>query len=213
VWQVPESELKVLGDVAGLDVLELGCGAAQWSIALAGMGAQPVGLDFSARQLEHAREAMTAAGVEFPLIEGSAEDVLVGDESFDIVFCDHGAFNFADPRRLVPECARLLRAGGLLAFSMPTPILDIFWNTEREEVDERPQNDYFELRRFENDDGVDFQLPYGEWIRLFRANGLEIEDLIELRPAPGAETSYDLVTLEWARRLPAEHIWKARKQA
>jgi SAM-dependent methyltransferase len=211
VWQIPEAELEVLGDVAGLDILELGCGAAQWSISLAGLGARPVGLDLSARQLEHARRAMAEAGVQFPLVEASAEDVPLDDESFDVVFCDHGAFNFADPRRLVPESARLLREGGLLAFSMPSPILDIFWNEKQEVVDERPQNDYFELRRFEDDEGVNFQLPYGEWIRLFRANGLAVEDLIELRPAPDAETSYDLVTLEWARRLPAEHIWKARK--
>jgi SAM-dependent methyltransferase len=211
VWQIPEAELEVLGDVAGLDILELGCGAAQWSISLAGLGARPVGLDLSARQLEHARRAMAEAGVQFPLVEASAEDVPLDDESFDVVFCDHGAFNFADPRRLVPESVRLLREGGLLAFSMPSPILDIFWNEKQEVVDERPQNDYFELRRFEDDEGVNFQLPYGEWIRLFRANGLAVEDLIELRPAPDAETSYDLVTLEWARRLPAEHIWKARK--
>ena len=32
VWATPESELKVLGDVAGKDILELGCGGAQWSI-------------------------------------------------------------------------------------------------------------------------------------------------------------------------------------
>jgi len=212
VWQIPEAELNVLGDVAGLDVLELGCGAAQWSISLAGLGARPVGLDVSARQLEHARGAMADAGVEFPLVEASAEDVPLPDGTFDVVFCDHGAFNFADPGRLVPECARLLRPGGLLAFSMPSPILDIFWNEQGEKVDERPQNDYFELRRFEGDEGVNFQLPYGDWIRLFRANRLAIEDLIELRPAPGANTSYDLVTLEWARRLPAEHIWKVRKR-
>ncbi|HKH13991.1 MAG TPA: class I SAM-dependent methyltransferase, partial [Solirubrobacterales bacterium] len=165
-------------------MLELGCGAAQWSISLAGLGARPVGLDLSPRQLEHARRAMADAGVEFPLVEASAEEVPLRDGSFDIVFCDHGAFNFADPRRLVPECSRLLRRGGLLAFSMPSPILDIFWNEQREEVDERPQNDYFELRRFEGDEGVNFQLPYGEWIRLFNANDLAIEDLIELRPAP-----------------------------
>jgi SAM-dependent methyltransferase len=211
VWQIPEAELAVLGDVAGLDVLELGCGAAQWSISLAGLGARPVGLDLSARQLEHARSAMDQAGVEFPLVEANAEKVPLRDGTFDIVFCDHGAFNFADPRRLVPESARLLRAGGLLAFSLTSPILDIFWNEEREEVDERPQNDYFELCRFEDEEGVNFQLRYGEWIRLFRANGLAVEDLIELRPAPDAQTSYDLVTLEWARRLPAENIWKARK--
>jgi len=211
VWQIPEAELSVLGDVAGLDVLELGCGAAQWSISLARLGARPVGLDLSRRQLEHARAAMGRAGVEFPLVEANAEEVPLEDESFDVVFCDHGAFNFADPRRLVPESSRLLRAGGLLAFSLTSPILDIFWNEEREEVDERPQNDYFELCRFEDEEGVNFQLRYGEWIRLFRANGLVVEDLIELRPPADAETSYDMVTLEWARRLPAENIWKARK--
>ena len=53
--QIPESELRVLGDVAGRDILEFGCGAAQWSIALAKLGARPVGLDLSERQLEHAR--------------------------------------------------------------------------------------------------------------------------------------------------------------
>jgi SAM-dependent methyltransferase len=201
----------VLGDVSGKDVLELGCGAAQWSIALAGLGARPVGLDLSRRQLEHAREAMAEAGVEFPLLEASAEDVPLDDESFDVVFCDHGAFNFADPARLVPECARLLRPGGLLAFSMLTPLFDVFWDNEREAVGDQPRNNYFEHRGFEDDEGVDFQLPYGEWIRLFRANGLLVDDLIELRPSPDAESSYDTVELEWARRLPAEHIWKARK--
>jgi SAM-dependent methyltransferase len=211
VWQIPEADLRVLGDVAGKDVLELGCGAAQWSISLAGLGARPVGLDLSSKQLEHAREGMAEAGVQFPLVEASAEDVPLEDESFDIVFCDHGAFNFADPARLMPECARLLRTGGLLAFSMVTPVFDIFWDNDRETVGDAALNNYFETRGFEDDEGVDFQLPYGEWIRLFRANGLIVDDLIELRPGPDAESSYDLVKLEWARRLPAEHIWKARR--
>ena len=46
MWQLPESELRVLGDVSGRDVLEFGCGAAQWSIALAAQGAR-VGDDLS----------------------------------------------------------------------------------------------------------------------------------------------------------------------
>src|SRR5947209_19381336 len=73
LWQVSEDELCVLGDVAGKDVLEYGCGAAQWSIALHARGARVVGIDLSARQLEHAREQMRAAGVEFPLVHGNAE--------------------------------------------------------------------------------------------------------------------------------------------
>ena len=71
MWQLPDSELAILGDVAGKDVLELGCGAAQWSILLAQRGARCVGLDNSGRQLEHARELMAAAGVDFPLVHGS----------------------------------------------------------------------------------------------------------------------------------------------
>ena len=38
VWDLPETELGVLGDVNGLDVLEYGCGAAQWAIKLARVG-------------------------------------------------------------------------------------------------------------------------------------------------------------------------------
>ena len=40
LWHQPESELQVLGDVRGKDVLELGCGGAQWSIGLAHEGAR-----------------------------------------------------------------------------------------------------------------------------------------------------------------------------
>src|SRR5438270_11570681 len=75
MWRIPEEELHVLGEVVGKDILELGCGAARWSIALAQCGARPVGLDFSSRQLQHARQLMEEAGVAFPLIEASAEDV------------------------------------------------------------------------------------------------------------------------------------------
>ena len=57
-----------------------------------------------------------------------------------------------------------------------------------------------------------FQLPYGEWIRLFRANGFEILDLIELRPPSRPRTTYtDYAPLEWSRRWPGENIWKLRK--
>jgi ubiquinone/menaquinone biosynthesis C-methylase UbiE len=213
VWQVPEAELGVLGDVEGLDVLELGCGAAQWSISLAKLGARPVGLDISTRQLEHAQAAMEEAGLEFPLLEASGEEVPVADESFDVVFCDHGAFNFADPRRVVPECARLLRGGGLLAFNRPSPLIDLFFNIEDERIDERLRNDYFDLDRFEDEETVDFFLGYGQWIRLFRSAGFEVEDLIEIRAPEGATSSYDFVPHEWARRWPAENIWKARKRS
>ena len=131
VWQLPESELRILGDVRGRAVLELGCGAAQWSIALHTLGANVTGLDLSERQLEHARALMADAGVKFPLVRASAEATPFDDASFEIVFCDHGAMTFADPYLTIPEVARILRPDGLLAFAMHTPIHDIAWEAVR----------------------------------------------------------------------------------
>jgi SAM-dependent methyltransferase len=213
LWQLPERELRILGDVAGKDVLELGCGAAQWSILLAGLGARVVGLDYSERQLEHARSAMDGAGVEFPLVHASAEAVPLQDASFDIVFADHGANRFVDPYRWVPEAARLLRPGGLLAFSGSTAFEMLCWNDAEERMDTRLQLDYFGLHRLEDDDGlVQFELPYGEWIRLFRRSGFLIEDLLEVRPPEGAVSTYrSEEETAWARRWPMEQIWSVRK--
>jgi SAM-dependent methyltransferase len=216
VWQLPESELSVLGEVAGRDVLEFGCGAAQWSIALHQLDARVTALDNSARQLEHAQRLMAAAGAQFPLVHASAEATGLPSQSFDIVFCDHGAMTFADPQRTVPEAARLLRPGGLLAFSMHTPIIDLAWAPGSEHPSDRLVLNYWEqLNRMEEPgEPVSFQLPYGESIALFRANGLLVESLIELRPPPGASSTYrDATDREWARRWPMEHIWRLRREA
>jgi SAM-dependent methyltransferase len=213
LWQLPESELRILGDVAGKDVLELGCGAAQWSIALSRLGARPVGLDNSARQLEHARGLMAEAGVEFPLVHAAGEQVPLPSESFDIVFCDHGAMTFADPFATVPEVARVLRRGGLFAFSHSTPFSMLCWNDETDTIEPRLQRPYFVMHRFDESDGVTaYNLPYGEWIKLFRAHGLRVEALIEIRPPEGAQSTYrSAEETEWARSWPMEEIWKCRK--
>ena len=211
-WSAPESQLNVLGNVTGKDVLELGCGAARWGIALAKRGARVVGLDNSERQLEHARRNMREAGVDFPLIHASADAVPLANASFDIVFCDHGAMTFCDPYHTVPEAGRIIRPGGLLAFSAATPILTVCWSESEDRVDDRLHANYFEQRRFEDDSSVNFSLPYGEWIALFRRSGFIIEDLIELRPPDDAQTSYTAYApIAWARAWPAEQIWRVKK--
>ncbi len=213
-WSISEGQLRVLGDVSGKDILEVGCGAAQWSISLVKLGARPVGLDNSGRQLRHARELLSRVRVRFPLVQGSAERVPFRGGCFDIVFSDHGGFSFGDPARTIPEAARLLRPGGLLAFNMATPLHALCWSDGSEKVESRLQRPYFGMRRFQYADGlVEYQLQYGEWIRLFRRNGLRVEDLVELQaPADGTTTYLDYVPKEWARRWPAEHIWKTRKE-
>ena len=213
LWRIPEAELHVLGDVRDKDVLELGCGAARWSIALAQRGARPVGLDLSPRQLTHARRLMAAARLAFPLVEASAEAVPLRDASFDIVFCDWGAMTYCDPARTVPEAARLLRPAGLFAFATGTPIQFICEDVAADRLQRHLVNDYFGLTHLDWGDEVDFQIPYGEWIRLFRENGLQVEDLIETRPPEGATSTYrDAEQTEWARHWPMENIWRVRKE-
>jgi hypothetical protein len=73
----------------------------------------------------------------------------------------------------------------------------------------------FGMYRFEwpDDESVEFHLGHGDMIRLLRGCGLEVEDLVELRPEAGAATRYPFVTLDWARQWPCEEVWKARKSS
>lgn len=206
-WQIPEAELGLLGNVAGKDVLELGCGAARFASALAARGARCVGLDNSERQLEHAR----AMGVDFPLVHAAAEDVPLPDESFDVVFSDHGALSWGDPQRVVPEAARLLRPGGLLVFNVTSPFARMCLDYDADRQVEALLRPYFGLHEMDEGDGAaTYNLGYGEWIRLLRANGLVVEDLVELQPPEGATTTYG-IPVEWAERWPAESLWVCRK--
>jgi SAM-dependent methyltransferase len=208
-FRIPESELQVLGDVAGLDVLELGCGAAQWSIALAPRAARITGIDVSRAQLAHARSAAGALS----LVQGNGETLPFRDACFDVVFCDHGALSFCAPERIVPEVARVLRAGGLLAFCATHPLLYLTWDDEKSRQTRRLQIDYAALGRMELAEGtIDWVLPPGEWIRVLHSNDFDVRDLIELRPPAGATTTYDdFAPPKWARHWPAEWIWKARR--
>ena len=121
---------------------------------------------------------------------------------------------FADPLLFVPEVARLLRPGGIFAFSGSTPFEALCWNEAEDRLETSFLRDYFGLHRLELGDGpVEFELPYGEWIALFRASGLAVEELREIRPPEGATSTYrSEAETAWARRWPTEQIWKVRKE-
>lgn len=213
VWGLPEQELNVLGDVAGKDVLEFGCGGAQWGIAIAQRGAASVvGLDLSGQQLLHARRAAARAKAGVAFVQASGEQTPFAEESFDLVFCDHGAMTFAKPERTVAEVSRVLRGGGRFAFNVNSPIHTMCWDERADRLTKRLVNNYFTRRTIKDELTVSFTLPYGEWIRLFRRHGLIVEDLIEPRPDADAETTYrDYAPRTWARKWPAESIWVLTK--
>jgi SAM-dependent methyltransferase len=215
-WAIPESELGVLGDVAGLDVVELGCGTAYLSAQLARQGAHVVGVDPTPAQLATARRLQTETGIEFPLVEAFGEEVPLPDESFDLAVSEHGAATWADPYRWIPEAARLLRPGGRLVYLQGTALATMCYPDEgaiRTEL----QRPYFGMHRlaWPGQEGVEFQLAHGEEIRLLTDSGFDIERLVEVQAPADAKRHvyYSDLDPEWAKRWPGEEIWVARKRA
>jgi SAM-dependent methyltransferase len=211
-----DSELGVLGDVAGKDVVELGCGTAYFGAWLARRGARVTGIDITPAQLDTARRMSEETGIPMNLIEASAEEVPLPDESFDLAFSEYGASIWCDPYKWIPEAARLLRPGGELVFLCNSPLVMLCSPDEGKVVEKllRPQ---FGMHRMEfpgEDDGVEFHLGHGDMLRVLRDSGFEVEGLWEIQASESAEDHryYDFVSADWARRWPAEEIWKARKR-
>jgi hypothetical protein len=75
---------------------------------------------------------------------------------------------------------------------------------------------HFGMHRFRwpDDPTVEFHLGHGDMIRLLRASGFEVEDLVELRAPDDAEDNeqYAYVSADWARRWPCEEVWRARRR-
>ena len=217
IWGVPEADVGMLpADLAGKDAIELGCGTAYVAAWLARRGANVVGIDNSAAQLATARTLQRQHGLDFPLLHGNAEAVPYPDASFDFAISEYGACLWADPRRWVPEAARLLRPGGQLVFLVHSFLLMLCSPL----VDDGPVTSALRRSAFgiscvewPDDPSVEFHLSHGDWIRLLHGAGFAIEALVEVRPPDGATTRYPFVTLDWAQQWPCEEIWKVRRRA
>ncbi|MET1232780.1 MAG: class I SAM-dependent methyltransferase, partial [Candidatus Limnocylindrales bacterium] len=185
-----------LGDVAGLDVVELGCGTAYFSAQLAYRGARPVGVDPTPAQLDTAGRMQAAGGPTFPLVEAPAERVPLPDASFDLAFSEYGASLWADPAMWVPEAARLLRPGGRLVF-LTNSVIAYLCSPDVGLVGETLMRPQFGMYRVQWPDtpGTEYHLSHSDWIRRLRASGFEVEDLIEIQAPEDATTPeyYDYV--------------------
>jgi SAM-dependent methyltransferase len=214
VFRVPESELRALPDVTAKDVVELGCGTAYFGAWLKKAGAaRVVGVDPTPAQLETARRCNERFGLGLELVEAFGEDVPLPDASFDLAVSEYGASIWADPYKWIPEAARLLRPGGELVFLRNSTLVILCSPDEDVPATETLQRPQFGMHRFQwPGEGVEYHLSHGDWIRLLRANGFEILDLIEIQAPADAETHqyYGYVSAEWARKWPAEEIWRAR---
>jgi SAM-dependent methyltransferase len=219
VWQTPERDVGALPDVAGKDVVELGCGTAYFGAWLKRAGARRViGVDITPAQLETARRLDADAGLGLELLEENAERTSLPDASFDLVVSEYGASIWCDPALWLAEASRLLRPDGDLVFLRGSTLQMVCMPDEGQVVDRlvRPQKGIYRLDWTEGDDaGVEFHAPTGELLGLLRANGFDVLALFELYAPDDAvdHAYYSTVPAEWAKKWPSEEVWKARKRS
>jgi SAM-dependent methyltransferase len=180
-----EGDVRLLGEIVGQRILEVGCGSASCARWLAGNGAFAVGLDISGGMLRHARAAQTPDGPQVPLVQASAEALPFADASFDAACSAFGAVPFvADSAGVMREVARVLRPGGRWVFAVNHPMrwifpddpgpggltatMPYFDRTPYVEVDAAGEPTYVEHHR-----------TVGDRVREIVAAGLVLEDVVE----------------------------------
>lgn len=210
----PEAEVRALGPLRGKDVLEVGCGAAQFGIALARKGARITGIDVSREQLAAARRNVAAAGVAYRLERGNAEDLSrFRPRSFDLVVSDFAA-GFLDLDRLLPQVRRVLRPGGRVVLSWTSPILDCLTDAGEPPLLTfvRPYFDRTPWRSGGRDPTWEFKRTYGDWVRAFASARLVLLDCIEPQSRTGqTHTWWPQFTWRRTSKVPGTSIWVAMK--
>lgn len=119
---MPSLEHRLIGDVAGKRVLDLGCGMGHGAVALARQGAKVIGVDADAAQLAHARELADRHAVKLELHHADlAELAFVRSATLDLVVSVYALAAVDDLDRVFRQVHRLLRPDGPFVFTLPHP--------------------------------------------------------------------------------------------
>ncbi|WP_216206895.1 class I SAM-dependent methyltransferase [Amycolatopsis aidingensis] len=180
-----EAEARLLGEVRGRSVLEVGCGSAPCTRWLAEQGARAVGIDLSAGMLRHALADHRRTGADAPLIQASAERLPLATGSFDAVCSAFGAVPFvAELDAVFAEVARVLRPGGRWVFAVTHPMRWIFpddpgpagLTATQPYFDRTP---YVEVNAEGTATYVEYHRTMGDYVRALARAGFRLADLIE----------------------------------
>ena len=173
-----ESEARLLGDLAGRSVLEIGCGSAPCSAWLARPEQATgfvTGFDISAGMLRRAPTGL-------PLAQADVLALPYRDAAFDVAFSAFGALPFvADLDVALSEIRRVLRPGARFVFSVTHPMR---WVFPDDPVSTTAEISYFD-RAYEERDAegrltyAEYHRTFGDWVRALRTAGLPLVDVTE----------------------------------
>ncbi|MCW0215967.1 MAG: class I SAM-dependent methyltransferase [Pseudonocardia sp.] len=196
-----EADARLLGDVRGARVLEVGCGSAPCARWLRANGARAVALDLSGGMLRHAAALNRSTGIAVPLVQAGAERLPFADGAFDVACSAFGAVPFvAEPVAVMREVFRVLRPGGRWVFAVNHPMRWMFSDDPGPDGLTVTQSYFDRTPYLEVDDAgratyVEHHRTLGDRIRDLTAAGLVLDDLVE----PEWPEGHDRVWGQWSR--------------
>ena len=219
-WAPLEDELRLLGDVRGQRILEVGCGGGQCSIAFARQGAHVAGIDPSDSQLDFARGLAAQEGLAIEFVQGRAEDLgHFASAAWDVVFSAYAFQYVEDVPRALSECARVLVPGGRLALSLDHPFRDCFFDAEADgDTTIYASRSYFDSspmrwKFFDAEPMVSYHHTMAGWVGMLAAAGFTLRRLLE--PEPPADLLDEIWPMDDAlsalRCVPPTIIFLAEK--
>jgi SAM-dependent methyltransferase len=222
VWSpegLDEADVRLLGDVAGRQVLEIGCGAAQCSRWLSTQGAQVVGVDLSVRQLQHSIRIDQETGLHVPVVAGSVTALPFADARFDLACSAFGALPFVvDIATALTECRRILRPGGRFVFSVVHPVRRMFPDdpTEHGMTIARSYFDRFAYVEYDTNGQLSYAEPHhtlGDWVSAITRADLELVGLVEPEWPPSLMSVWGGWGPVRGAMLPGTAVFAVRRRA
>lgn len=133
--------LAVVGDVKGKRVLDIGCGEGNFPRLYAKMGAEVVGVDFSPKMIELARQAeeRDKLGIEYVVADAAKLEGVKG--KFDAVTCFMALMDIEHYKDAICEAARALKDRGRFIFCITHPCFEFGECLDREPLAKWVQED------------------------------------------------------------------------